>query len=201
MNTRDKIILYLDNQMSDEEKTRFEKELKNSPSLMKELDDVKDSLAGIKNSLSAGLDGDYFTGVIPEFRRKNENPGKALFPLRKIMTFVPAAAAVIILLFVFLVDKKDENLFDLTSVKNNELKEIISEYSLYENINALSEEAGEQISEKIDSVFADEIFENAGGSEYLESSDYAYILASLSENEIEMIYDQLINKEIITGEL
>jgi len=109
MNTRDKIILYLDNQMSDEEKIRFEKELENSPSLMKELNDIKDSLGGIKNSLNAGFDEDYFTGLIPEFRRKNENPGKAGYPFKKFIAYVPAAAVVIILLFVFLVDKKDEN--------------------------------------------------------------------------------------------
>jgi len=186
--------------MNEEEKTRFEEELKTNPVLLQEVEQIRNNLGEFRELTSAEVDETYFSGIIPEFRKRRDAKKKTKSFSLAYQILIPAAAVVTVL-FILLFNREEESALELTDIKMSEIEGIFSEYSLYDNINSLPEADNSLISEKIDSLYASELSPSEAGMVYFETEGYNSLIASISDEDAEMIYNQLINKEIIPGEL
>ena len=68
MKISDKVIEYVDGNLSPAERVKFEEELKKSSVLQAEVNSYKDLLSQAESVKSVPVDEDYFTSIIPEFR-------------------------------------------------------------------------------------------------------------------------------------
>jgi hypothetical protein len=196
----DLIILYLDNRMSGGDRTKFEMDLQNSPELYERFNQIKVNLKIINSGSSPETDADYFNDLLPQFRQKHEqNRGrKRLFP--GYAAFASGLGVVVLLFFVLLfnsdIDKDGVN--ELADLNYTEADEVLDSYRFPDDLNLLYYDSGSELSEKIDSIFADQYMLAEGAGSYLE---YNSVINSLSDEEADNIYAQLINKDIISGEL
>jgi hypothetical protein len=196
----DLIILYLDNRMSGEDRTKFEMDLQKSSELYERFNQIKGNLKTINSGSSPETDADYFNNMLPQFRQKFEQnrSKKRLFP--GYAAFASGLGVVILLFFVILfnsdIDKDDVN--ELADLNYTEADEVLSSYRFPDDEYLLFYDSGSELSEKIDSIFADQYMLADGAGSYLE---YNSVINSLSDEEADNIYAQLINKDIISGEL
>ena len=96
----EKILQYLSELMTEEERIQFEKELISSVSLNEEFNKVKGTLTDL-NLAAEGLDERYFASLLPKIKAKAEKLSEPSF-LKKIYYMVPTfAAAIVGLMFLF----------------------------------------------------------------------------------------------------
>jgi hypothetical protein len=195
MNNKDKIILYLDNQLSPEEKHKFEEELKNSPGLREELENYRKVFRKINELNSRPADESYFVNNIPVFRERLEKKRKVYFQKRLI--YASSAAVIIMLVLSLFLFKNieivpgDED--SLTALSDEQINDLAGNYNILETDTALSAVADSVWDELIIDEF-NFSYENAdsilysfnGGTNY---ADY------LNEEEASLVYERLINKE------
>jgi hypothetical protein len=196
----DLIILYLDNRMTGEEKSKFENELKSSPELYERYNRIKSNLLDINSGSSPAVEADYLNNILPLFRQKLEHKRSKMKLFPGYAAFASGLGAVILLLFVFVFnsDVDNNNVNDLNNLNYSEADEVFSSYLFPDDISSFTYDSGSELSEKIDSIFAEQylLADAAGG--YLE---YHSVINSISDEEAENIYIQLLNKDIMNGEL
>ncbi len=73
MKTDKRISLYLEGELTSEEKKSFEKELLNSPELQNELRLYSNFISSLEDTKNIHSDNNYFNNIVPEFRRRLEN--------------------------------------------------------------------------------------------------------------------------------
>jgi hypothetical protein len=100
MKTNNKIIIYLDGQMTVEEKAAFEKELSESGLLRDELKRYKDFNSEISGLKNIPAEEEYFVQMIPKFRSKFVQKKKPGFLPGLAYGATTATAVLIIMLFV-----------------------------------------------------------------------------------------------------
>jgi hypothetical protein len=200
--TDEKIILYLDNQMSGKEKKEFEQELEESAELRDKLKSMRTGLMNLKlYSSTSEVNESYFMGIIPEFRKRaEEGAGKSLFNPRYIPAFSAVAAVLLLIIVLVLTNNNQEEYLDFTSLNENEIEAAGTEYDLFDDISSVPEKEIEAINQRIDSVLAEELFLAEDGI-YYSLSDLNQVIASLSYEETEDIYNRIINTKIINGDL
>ncbi len=202
MKSRNKIILYLDNLMEGEEKVKFENELLHSVDLAEELKRIKNELEELKKYADADIDAPYFNNIIPVFRGKTKNQKvRMVFPVPQYKSFIPALTVVLVGLLLLIFNNSGKKSLDLTNLNDSELQNIASEYQLFDNSSTFSDMINDQISDKVDSLYIDEFVGSGSDIAYIESIDYNSLLAVLSNEEAETIYQQLINKNFTIGGL
>jgi len=190
-----RIILYLDNQMSKEEREVFEKELKNSSELSSEFDLYKNILRSLSVEEDQYKDNDYFQNLVANFRQKNR-------AVKKSFIIKPAYAltiAAIIVMFIFLNPFKEKEMDSIDKIiaqmDENEAAELINYYS-----DDFSQSEFDQTNGKTDSLFVEMIsneFElDEESFKNLVSSDDSYLnsfYSKISPNETENIYNEILN--------
>ena len=199
MSNKDRIIRYLDQQMSGDEKSGFEENLKNSSSLRNELEDYRKLFNKIREVKEVPVDEKYFINLIPEFRKKIIS-GKRF-------NFYPAVIygviSVIIIIFFSLIILKNNNEVPgteevVSSLNDNETEYILDNYSNTEvSLDLIADN-----SENYDSVLTNLLADNL----ISENSDINYIIGNsegnlynftreLTESQAALVYDELINKK------
>lgn len=197
-----KIILYLDNQLSDNEKIKFEKELESSEEFRKEFENYKTMLKEFKASENVGVDELYFNSLTPRILEKViQNKKRKLIPVFAI----GFAVTVVIIFIVFFNQGKSDNF-------NESIKDIASNLSkeeLQETINSLPGQnsyvdPAYNISDyniTDDSMITDELsFEikpkvnNNLDFLFEKNIDYSTLISSLDEQEADKVYSEIINK-------
>jgi hypothetical protein len=194
------ILLYLDNRMTDDEKRDFERELEVSPPLFERFKKVKDNFDRIKNSAYPGTVEDYFDNMVPDFRKRLESgkrDKRSLIP--GYAAFAGGIGVVILFLLIFLLTSDTENngSFDFADIDYTQLDDIFS-YHLSDHTVVFSDASGWEIAARIDSVFAEQYLLADQTGRYLEHN---FVIRSITEEEADNIYNQLINKDIISGDL
>jgi hypothetical protein len=194
MKIDDKIILYLDNRLTPREKEEFEIQISNSPDIAQRVNRIKNKIESIRRSASPETDSSYFINMIPEFRKSVEVKQKNY--KRKILyAAVPVLAAVILLIILNNTRTNTAEEFNFTA----EDIEQISGYT-FNDVYSLTGENIHELNQSIDSLFASNLMEDPN-SFYLDNDDFASLLSSLSEEETEFIYNEIINKDLFNGEL
>jgi len=195
MNNKDKIILYMDNQLSPEEKQKFEEDLQNSPELQHELENYKEVFQKINLMNVHSADESYFVNNVPAFREKLEKKRKIY--LYKRLIYASSAAVIIIFVLSLFLFKNVETVpgegENLTSLSDEQINNLAENYNVLEADTSLSAIADSVWDELIVDEFnfsyenADSILHSFNGS--ISYADY------LNEEEASLVYDRLINKE------
>ncbi|MCW9094654.1 MAG: hypothetical protein OQJ74_02290, partial [Ignavibacteriaceae bacterium] len=133
MKTEERIIKYLDNDLTSEERTAFERELKSSEELKREFEKYSIIKEKIKNQKNLRLNSDYLSSILPEFHNKVHSGKKET--LRRGLSY----AFGLILLFligisfqkIFFNNQKNPNDLEVFAQSLNENQKI----ELLENLN------------------------------------------------------------------
>lgn len=192
-----RIILYLDNQMSQEERKIFESELTNSSELSKEVESYKNILKSLTFDEKQSKDDDYFANLIANFRQTKLSSKKS-FSFKPAYALT-AAVSIIILVFIFFnpFNKTEIETVDkiIAGLDETEAAELIDYYS-----NGLTQTEVDQTNGQADSLFADMIsneFEfDESDVKMLVSSDENYlnsIFSNIDSDETEKIYNEILN--------
>ena len=187
MKIDNRIILYLDNQMNDEERRIFEIELSKSVDLSIQMESYKSIMHSMKIDENDFHDQDYFVNLIPKFR-KNLSSNKRSFKVRTAYAFAAAASVLVLVILIFNPFKSSENdsLEKLISTfSENEAVEILEYYS-----DDLSNIKTEQLNGTSDSLFSGLISSELN----LQETDLKR-LVSADEISIESIYSEIKSEE------
>jgi hypothetical protein len=192
-----RIILYLDNQMNDEERKSFEGELNKSSELSNQLHYYKNALQSLKVNEQKFTSSDYFVNLVPKFRETISVNKKQL----KIKTAfaLTAVAAAIVLLFFNPFKTSENNSVDkiISALNETEAAEILDYYS-----DGLSSLNNEQLNGYSDSLFSDMIYSELNIQETdinrvvsAEEITIENIYSEIKPEEADVIYKEILNKK------
>jgi hypothetical protein len=195
MNSKNDLILrYIEGNLTEEEKIRFETELNNSPSLQKELSMYKTVFNEFSGYKEIPADDDYFRNMIPRFRSKL--PGKLKrFPLQRV-AFV-SSACLIVVMFMFLLLNKNNQVPNITNkINEHELTELWDNFSS----DVLPSEFSTDLSidSTINALYLSEMYITPEIDAYYfadRKSDVSNIVKDINDEEADNIYKEIINKK------
>lgn len=194
-----RIILYLDNQMNDEERRVFEIELNKSSELSKQIESYKSVMQSLKVDEQNFANEDYFVNLVPKFRETmsvNKKPFK--FRTAYALTAVVSVLAFILLIFNPFKTTENNSIDKLIStLSENEVAEILDYYS-----DDLSTINTEQLNGNSDSLLTELISSELNLQEIdlnrLVSTDEISIESIYSEiksEEADLIYNEILKKK------
>jgi len=188
--TNEKLIQYLTGEMAPGEIPAFEELLKNSPEMSEQKMKYEKLLGSIKETSNSALDNNYFTNLIPLFRVNLES-GKRSRKVMKWSFSLSTAAALVILALVMILPQRTDEMNDL--IVNMDQQEITN---LVDDMRIDVTPADTQSINNIDEIYVKELSEEQGvlDSDLITDSD---ILNSLSEDESELVYREMINKDLL----
>lgn len=200
----DTILKYISDLMDEEEKARFEAELKADETLKKEFEKITANLANLNSLSDVSADSRYFASMLPKIHKKLDLKAE-----KKLVRWVPALAFGISVFLIFFLNipnsvnnMNDDFVFSsrdisaiLSDTDDSTLTDLldgglVGDYNYYSYENSID--------------FLDIYFDNSilseigidGDANYLEytsSDDYE----EYSEEEVNIIYTELINKKIL----
>jgi len=203
INNEEKFFSYLKGKMNSEEKKAFEDELVYSETLYNEFIEYKKLNSIIDETKNIPLSKNYSESIITEFSRRKESKG-----LKKKSPTIKYAFASIFIIIVgyFLISQtnrenpQDVNL-SLTQYSDSELDSYINDYNYP---NSIEMNIGNEAVQIIDSIYSENIsasfiesINEASLTDIVGFNSVADVDEYLSENEVDFIYAQLINKEIL----
>ena len=197
MNSDERIIKYIDRELTEEEKALFEKDLSRSEALRKELAEYKKVLTSFDEQKSFETESKYFTNLVPLVREKLRQR-ETINPFRKL-----GYAAAFVLLFIAgyfifqpLFFSSTENILTI-----EEFAENITDADLDETIDYLIENGGTELFDDNLYNFDEDDLENIISASTYETKlaiifDFGIndFSADIPETEKEEIYNELINK-------
>ena len=194
MTTDERIIKYIENELSQKDRIAFEVELNNSVELREELNKhliVKKETKKLKELKLSSL---YLDTILPEFRNKLET--------RKSLSFKKNLGYAFGIMLVFILSVVILKNFFISETESTDLKEFTQSLNenerieLLENINDDSEVynlISENISEsRLSNLFSANLEINNDVAEAY-NIEYFEIVDDLSEDEIEIIYKEILN--------
>jgi len=186
MKSNKRILRYISGLMSPLEMKSFEDELSTSESLNSEYHSIKARIQKIIPDIREEESGSYFITMVPKVRARLEN--KKIAHLRYVKYLAPAL--IISLLYLIIPFRSpsliEEQIRDLNDSSRTELLNLIEQSVPVSGNNELIETA------ITTQITADDI--NQVNSEYLNTYE---LLENLSEEEVNDIYNMLLNKEIL----
>lgn len=193
----DRILQYLDGQLSESEKRDFEKELNSSPKLKKKYDEYISSQSELNDLRNIEIDKTYFNGIVPEFRRRVEvkKKTKRIFSF----SFANSLAAILILYFVLKPSGNDLNLNEIA--KNWTANDFDNAIEYVEQPYTVSDITDSYNTAELDSVISgiltNELNLSSNNNSYLidNSLDYNKISAQINNTETNNLYNKILNKK------
>jgi hypothetical protein len=195
MKTDEKIIKYLNGELTLEDRISFEANLSNSPHLRNEYELFLKLEQNIKLSKEVRLNQNYLNAILPEFRSKSYSNNSVVFRNEIGYSF----AAVLALLISFLIFK---NIY----LKNSEISSIQSfaeslnenqKNEILENLNGDNEEyvlASNNVTNiELTNVLQAELKINNEIAEVYDIN-YSELVDDLSQAEADKIYKEILNK-------
>ena len=203
INNEEKFFSYLKGKMKSESRKIFEDELMNSDKLNKEFIEYKKLNDFIKETKNVNLKKDYSESIITEFRKRRES--KNLKKRHPTIKYALASILIIIAGYFLISQINKENQHDvnseLTQYSYSELNSFIDDYDYS---NSIELNIADDAIQRIDSIYSDNI--SASLIESISEKNFEDIFSTnsivdvdeyLSDNEVDFIYAQLINKEIL----
>jgi len=197
MNREERIIKYLDKDMSNEEKLEFEKELEKSEELRNEFNlfsRVKNETEVVKNIKA---DNRYLNSIIPHFQSRLEKPSKNNI-FKNLSYALPVLILIIISYIVFQPFSKNSSSYNSIEEFTNEL----SGSEKNELLDYLVENSGTTSYSDLDVTEEDLTLDNSveGNTELLQVAsaydiDISDLAGAISEKEAEDIYNEMLNKK------
>ncbi|MGE5354256.1 MAG: hypothetical protein ACM3P0_19375 [Acidobacteriota bacterium] len=205
MKTNDEILKYLAGLLSEEEKRAFELEVEKSPLLKKELEKKASVLSGIKALGQTETGSHYFENLLPKVRRKLEaRKGKAFRFYPRLAYVIPVLAVIATFIFkpfgfnpFYKATTTGQAEFTKTvSQMNDEVKtEVLSNLMENETGTIQAEALPDNAAEAVENTMGEELYkESDSKSQYLDNDE---LINSISSDEAESIYQNMINKKIL----
>ncbi len=199
-NNDEKFSSYFLNEMDDNERLKFEEELKNSIELRNEYENYKKLFDVIQYTKSIKLSDEYSQNIIPVFRKKLERKQKFSALIKFGYVFAVLLAFVVgYSVMNFMIKTNKENPVSFTSITPEEASSFADEM----NIN-FENDYDEQASASIDSLYTTAFNENVKSS--IDSKRIQSISKDisideldkyLSEDDVNLIFAELSDKEIL----
>jgi hypothetical protein len=195
MTTDDRIIKYIENELTSEERIAFEFDLGNSLELKEEFEKYLRVKKGTDELNTLKMNSLYLDSIIPEFRNKLKTP-KSVSTKRNLGYAFGVMLVFIISIAVLNNFLKDESeiteIEEFTkSLNENQKIELLEEINLVSNdYNIVSENiSGKELVE----ILVNDIEIN---SEVAEAYDIGYneLIAGLSQQDIEKVYSEILNR-------
>ena len=195
MNSKNDLILkYIEGSLTGDEKTRFETELNNSPSLQKELSRYRNVYNEFSGYKEIPTDDDYFRNMVPRFRSKL--PGKLKrFPMQKVafVTF----ASIIVVMFMFLLLNRNTPAPNITeNLNEHELTELWDKFSSDVSTSEISSDVS--VDSTVNALYLSEIYITPDIDAYYfadRRSDVNTLIRDINDEEADNIYKEIINKK------
>jgi len=204
MKMNDEVLRYLAGMLSEDEKKKFELQMENSPLLKEKLEKKERYLRELKALGSVEADSHYFENLMPRLRQKMASGKKKSF------SFYPGLAYIIPVLAIalfFLIKPFGFNPFNRASGSSAEFAKEVSrmnDRTKVEILGSLMEnESGtlqadilpENAAEAVENTMGEELYQGTDSkSQYLDTDE---LLNSVSGDEAESIYQNMINKKIL----
>ncbi|MFA3781550.1 hypothetical protein ABRY23_00625 [Melioribacteraceae bacterium 4301-Me] len=195
MKKDEKILRYLSGLMNDEEAKEFIDQLKHSPELLEEYNEIKsylENIVSVKNVTAS--DSKYFINLLPRAKQKLSSEEKSTFT-KKIVYIVPVLTAILVLLFILPSSKSklSTNYFTNQIVNNIDSEDILKnypnfsneleDYIIYETTKADTIEIPSDWQKGVEYYYL--------GNNLIRNGDDFNLLESLSEKELEVVYNDL----------
>jgi uncharacterized protein YbgA (DUF1722 family) len=202
-NNEEKFFFYLKDKMSSQDKLIFKDELKKSEKLNSEFEEYKNLVHFINETKNVEINKEYLESIVPDFRGRLEkiNQKKSSINLKYVF-----ASILIIIGGYFIVSQIDsENKQELkqvlTDLSDDELNLIATDFystdELTKNLDDIS-------TQKIDSIYSEnlknslaESIDDINSNVILSKNNVTDVDRYLSDNDIDLIYSQLIEKKIL----
>lgn len=195
MTTDERIIKYIENELTSEERIAFEFDLGNSLELKAEFEKYLRVKKETNELNTLNLNPLYLGSIIPEFRIKLETP--KLVSVKRNLGFAFGVMFVFILSIVvlnnFLNNESELNEIEefTQSLNENQKIELLEEINLESNeYNIISENISDK---ELVEILVTDIQIN---SEIAEAYDISYneLMAGLSQQDIENVYSEILNR-------
>ena len=199
MNNRETIIRYLDEQMSPEEKSRFEEELKKSSSLQNELEEYRKLLSQFRDFKNIPVNESYFVNLIPEFRKKISSGKK--YKLHPALGYGLVSAILIMILSVIFLRSGNEvpQTEDVIStLSDNETEYILNSYSGTDISLGVVSNNFEGYDSVLTYLLAENLVSENSDLSYITDNsegDFYDITMEITDSQAEIIYNEIINKK------
>ncbi len=201
MKTDKRICLYLEGELTPEERIVFEDELKNSHELQKELKLYKNFISSVEETKNLPIDSNYFDNIIPEFRRRLISSKQ-----RKYYSKLAYAFPVLVILFLvafFIINDQNQIVFNRANLTANNINDNgtyeLRNLSVDELIpSSLSTNDSEKYNTELNKLIGNELNISTDSTKYLladEVLDYNSIIDNLSEKDANIIYNNILNKK------
>lgn len=194
MKTEERIIKYLDKQLTAEEKTSFEKEMESSEELRYEFEKYVSVKEEIEKLKSTKLNPYYINSVLPEFHSRRLTGKKET--IRKSLSYAFGVMLIFIIsiaiLRIFFNNHSDpKNIEEFTQSLNENQK-----VELLETINGSSEIYNLIPETEVVGLLEADLKINSDVAEVY-NINYKEIIGDLSDNEFEIVYQEILNKNFL----
>ena len=202
-NNEEKFFLYLKGKMNSQERMIFEDELKKSEELKNDFEDYKNLVHSINETKNIEINKDYSESIVPNFRSKIEriNEKKSSTNLKYVFASLLIIIAGYIIVSQFSGENKQELNQELIELSDGELNLIATDFYATDDLTKSMDDISSQ---KIDSIYAEnlkasltESIDDINSNIILSKNNVTDIDQYLSDNDIELIYSQLIEKKIL----
>lgn len=192
MNDRELILKFLSDNLNQKGKNKFEEKIKSNPLFREKFENINAGLIDLKNSNHVKVDESYFINLVPLFRHNSEK--KKFNSFKPVFSLIGTAA--IAILVVLFAERNSNDLQNGNKISVNELTE--------QEINYLSDISPDEFSNDKSATQLDDDLSNilAGELEINDEEivslydDFEIISTSISDEEAEKIYAELIDKNI-----
>ena len=195
----EKMIRYIDGEMTEKERMLFEEQIKISPELQKQLASFKSINEAFNVYAEPAADEYYFRNLVPGFRSRL--PGKLKrFPLQSVA--FGTVSLVIASMFLFLLLNKSNNIDRIAeNLDEHQLSELINTYSSDKTVGEVvaTEVSTDASTESIlDTLYIKEMNVAPEAVSYYfadRRSDLTSVISDINQEEADNIYKEMINKK------
>jgi hypothetical protein len=202
MKTDKRIFLYLEGELTPEEKSSFEKELNSSPELQNKLKLYSNFISSVEETKKISSSSNYFDNIIPEFRKRLEsNKQKKYYP--KIAYAFPALVILFLVAFFLFNTQNKLTFLNEQNLTVNNVDDVgnydLMNFSIDELIpSSLSTNDSVKYNTEFNKLIGNELNISSDSTKYLIADqilDYNGIIDNISEKDADVVYNYILNKK------
>ncbi len=202
MNTNNKIVEYLDGQLSQEEKDSFENELKSSPGLQSEFQQYKKFKESLTQLRNIEVDESYFIETIPKFRtRQSVLKRYGVVPKLTLSLSTLLAVALVFVLIFFRSNKVAiPNKVVVVDSNGVDFSTLLDPSSDNFNLNYISSNEASHYDSLLNSMITKALDLSPDELSYVapsNNSDLTSLLQNINEKEADNIYNEVLKQKIL----
>ncbi len=202
MKTKNKIYKYLDNDLSNEEKFLFEKELSGSEELQKQIKNYRSFINDIEKLKNVKTDESYFAETIPKFRSRQEISHRfLLFPRISLSSVSIVAVALVFIITISIMNKKTISQKPNSAIAETSglnISGLLDPSSDQINLGFMSNEDAAKFDSTLNIEMSRELDLSPNDLSYLspdQNSDLSALLQNINENDANDIYKEVLNQK------